>query len=120
MLSTDKNVETIASLVEQVKEYAGLQAEYLKLGAVEKTVKLFSALIMSIVLALLLLLFVIFLSLCIAHGIHALASVPLALAYLIVAFIYLLVFLLAIIFRRQWIERPLVRFLAGVLMEKNE
>lgn len=32
MLSTDKNVETIASLVEQLKEYAGLQAEYLKPG----------------------------------------------------------------------------------------
>ena len=31
MLSSDKNVESIAQLVESVKNYVGLQGEYLKL-----------------------------------------------------------------------------------------
>ena len=118
MLSTDKNVETIASLVEQLKEYAGLQAEYLKLGAVEKIVRLVSALVMAAVLSLLVLLLVIFLSFSLAQLLASWTG-P-ALAYLIVALCYLLLFLLAIVFRRRWIERPLVRFLAGLLMENNE
>ena len=37
-------------------------------------------------------------------------------AFAIVAAVYLLVLLLVVINRRRWIERPLVRFLASMLM----
>ena len=50
MFSSDKNIETIAQLVEQLKQYGGLKLEMLKLDATEKTVKIISALILGFVL----------------------------------------------------------------------
>ena len=52
MFSSDKNIETIAQLVEQLKQYGGLKLEMLKLDATEKTVKIISALILGFVLLL--------------------------------------------------------------------
>ena len=40
MLSSDKNVASIAELVEALKQYVGLQKEYLELNVIEKIVKL--------------------------------------------------------------------------------
>ena len=40
MLSSDKNVETIAQLIEVLKHYLGLQTEYVKLDVVDKVVRL--------------------------------------------------------------------------------
>ena len=40
MLSSDKNVETIAQLIEAMKHYLGLQTEYVKLDVIEKVVRL--------------------------------------------------------------------------------
>ena len=53
MLSSDKNVESIAQLVESVKNYVGLQGEYLKLDVIQKIVRLVTALTLTIVLLLL-------------------------------------------------------------------
>ena len=36
MLSSDKNVESIAQLIEILKHYLGLQTEYLKLDVIDK------------------------------------------------------------------------------------
>lgn len=116
MFSNDQNIETISQLVESLKEYAGLQTEYIKLSAVEKTVRLLTALTMVAVLSLLLVLTLIFLSIAVGKALSL--CVPGWVAYLIVTVVYLFLFLLAIIFRKRWIERPLVRFLAGLLMEK--
>ena len=53
MLSSDKNVASIAELVEALKQYVGLQKEYLELNVIEKIVKLVTALTMAIVFVLL-------------------------------------------------------------------
>ena len=39
MLSSDKNVEPFAQLIETFKHYLGLQAEYVKLDAIDKVAK---------------------------------------------------------------------------------
>ena len=49
MLSSDKNVETIAQLIEIVKHYLGLQKEYLKLDIIDKLVRLLTAIALFIV-----------------------------------------------------------------------
>ena len=41
-----------------------------------------------------------------------------AVAFCIVATFYLVILLLFVLFRKKWIERPVVRFLASLLMEK--
>ena len=43
MFSNDKNIETIAQLVEALKDYVELQKDYLKLDVVEKAVRLLTA-----------------------------------------------------------------------------
>ena len=116
MFSNDRNIETIGRLVEVVKHYVGLQREYLKLDVIEKVVRLITAITLMLVLSLLVLIFLIYCSFAVAYALAP--AVGLAAAFGIVALFYLLVLLLVIIFRKAWIERPVVRFLASLLMEK--
>lgn len=62
MFSNDQNIETIGQLVDVLKHYAGLQKEYIKLGTVEKTVRILTAIAMTAILGLLLVFVLIFLS----------------------------------------------------------
>ena len=67
-------------------------------------------------LCVLFLLMLIYLSFAAAWALEPHFGMPLAMC--IVAGCYLVLLLLFIIFRKQWIERPLVRFLAGLLLSK--
>lgn len=116
MFSNDKNIETIGQLVEVLKHYIGLQTEYVKLDVIEKIVRLLTVAAITFTLVILLLLAVIYLSFAAAYAL--VPSMGAAGAFCVVAGGYLLILLLCIIFRRQWIERPLVGFLANLLMEK--
>ena len=89
MLSSDKNVENIAQLIEVLKHYLGLQTEYVKLDMIDKVVRLVTAAALAIV-------FILVIAACLTY----------------------LSFILFIIFRKPWIEKPLVRFLAGLLLSK--
>ena len=116
MFSSDKNVETIGQLVEVLKHYIGLRSEYMKLDAADKVVRLLTALIIGSLLLALLALALIYLSFAAAF---AMADyVGLAPALRIVAGAYLLILVLFILLRHQWIEKPLVKFLASLLMQK--
>ena len=114
MFSNDKNVETIGQLVEVLKHYIGLQSEYMKLDVVDKVVRLLTAITMTVVLLGLFL--IIYLSFAAAYGLAGLIGST-ALAFCVVAGVYLFILILFIIFRHQWIERPLVKFLASILMQ---
>ena len=109
MFSNDKNIETIGQLVEVLKHYVGLQNEYLRLDVIEKVVRLITALIMAAVT------FLIIISFAAAYAMAPALGYPVA--FLIVAAFYVLVFLLFLAFRKSWVEKPLVRFLASMLME---
>ena len=98
MLSSDKNVESIVELIEALKEHVELQKEYLELNVIEKVVKLVTALTAYAVV----------------YWIAPLTG--LALAYFLVAFFFAALLVLVCVFRKQWIERPLVRFLANTLL----
>lgn len=116
MFSSDKNIETIAGLVEELKKYVTLQAEYTKFSLAGKTVRLLTVLISAVVLSVLVLLSLIFFSLALAGALATLIGWAGSLA--IVGGLYFLVFLLFIIFRKSWIERPLVRIIATILLSK--
>ena len=115
MFSNDRNIETIGQLVEALKQYIGLQREYLKLDVIEKVVRLITAITLTVVLSLLVLIFLIYLSFAAAYALAPLVGT--AWAFVIVA-VYLVIFLLVLIFRKRWIERPVVKFLASLLMEQ--
>ena len=114
MFSNDQNVETIAQLVEAVKHYIGLQSEYVKLDVVEKTVRLLTALILFLVFFLLLIIALIYFSFAAAYALEPLTGK--AVAFCIVGAVYFLLLFFCFLFRKQWIEKPLVRFLASLLM----
>ena len=116
MFSNDQNIETIGQLVDTLKHYITLQGEYIKLDIVGKTVKILTAIAMVGILSLLLIIMLIYLSFAAAYALMPLMGG--ALAFLLVAGAYLLVLILFIAFRKQWIERPLVHFLASVLLSK--
>lgn len=116
MFSNDINVETIGQLVEVLKHYIGLQTEYVKLDVVDKVVRLLTALTVTVVLVGLLMIALIYLSFALAYGLGELIGN--VWGFCIVAAIYLFILVVFIIFRHQWIERPLVKFLAGIFMQK--
>ena len=116
MFSNDKNVETIGQLVEVLKHYIGLQTEYVKLDVVDKVVRLLTALTVTVVLVGLLMIALIYLSFALAYGLGG--PIGNVWGFCIVAAIYLFILVVFIIFRHQWIERPLVKFLAGIFMQK--
>lgn len=115
MLSSDKNVESIAQLVEVLKNYVGFQKEYLKLDVIEKVVRLVTALTVAIVFIILGVAVLFYFSFAIVYWLEPLTG--LGLGFFLVGMLFLILLVLVYMFRKPWIERPLVRFLANTLLE---
>ncbi|MBR1388671.1 MAG: phage holin family protein [Prevotella sp.] len=116
MLSSDKNVESIAQLLEVLKHYLGLQTEYVKLDVIDKVVRLLTAGTLAVLFFFITIAVLMYLSFAIAFWLSA--YMGMTKAFLLVSAFHLLIFVLFIINRRAWIEKPLVRFLAGILLSK--
>ena len=114
MLSSDKNVETIAQLIEVLKHYLGLQKEYAKLDVIDKVVRLLTATALAIVFFLLIIAVLLFFMLGIVSWLSP--TIGTTGALFLVAGLHLLLLLICFVFRKPWIEKPLVRFLASLLM----
>jgi hypothetical protein len=114
MFSSDRNVENIAQLIEVLKRYVGLQKEYLKLDVIEKVVRLVSALALAIIFIMLGVAVLFYLSFAVVHWLEPLTG--LGLAYFLMAMLFLLLLILVYAKRKAWIERPLMRFLADILL----
>lgn len=114
MFSNDHNIETIAQLVDTVKHYIKLQTEYARLDIVEKSVRIITAVAIAALLGFLTALMLIYLSFVAAYALIPCTGTVAAFA--IVAAFYFIVLVLFLIFRKQWIERPLVKFLASLLL----
>lgn len=114
MFSNDQNVETIAQLVEVLKHYIGLQSEYVKLDVIEKVVRLLTAIAIVTMLALLLIISLIYFSFAAAYALSD--CVGLSGAFCIIGGFYFILLLVFILFRKPLVEKPLVRFLASLLM----
>ena len=109
MFSNDHNIETIAQLVDTVKHYIKLQTEYARLDIVEKSVRIITAVAIAALFG-----FLTYLSFAAAYALIPCTGTVAAFA--IVAAFYFIILVLFLIFRKQWIERPLVKFLASLLL----
>jgi hypothetical protein len=114
MLSSDKNVENIGQLAQLLKKYVELQKEYLKLDVIDKIVRLITALTLTIVLLLLGVAVLFYLSFACVYWLEPITGT--ALAFFIIAIFFLTLLLIVFLNRKTWIQRPLVRFLADVLL----
>jgi hypothetical protein len=116
MLSSDKNVESIAQLIEVLKHYLGLQTEYVKLDLIDKVVSLLTAAALAIIFFMIIIAVFFYFSFALAFWLSS--YIGTALAFLLVALLHVLIFILFLYFRKPWIERPLVHFLASLLLSK--
>ena len=116
MLSSDNNIETIAQLVESTKRYIGVKSEYVKLDIIEKVVRLLTIATITFIAFFIVLLMLIYVSFAIAYALAPLVGT--VWAFVIVAGVYLLILILFVVKRRSWIEKPLVKFLAELLLSK--
>lgn len=114
MLSSDQNVATIGQLVESIRNYIELHKEYLKLDVIDKVVRLITALTLAIVLIILGISFLFYLSFSFVYSLESV--IGLAWAFLLVALLFLTLLVIVFVFRKPLIERPLVRFLTGILL----
>lgn len=114
MLSSDKNIETMAQLIEELKSYVGLQKEYMKLDVIDKFVRLATALVLAVVLFVLAVAILFYLSFSLVYAMAPVVGE--AWAFFIVAAFFLVAFVVILIFRKPWIERPLMRFMTNVLL----
>ena len=114
MLSSDKNVENIGQLAQLLKKYVELQKEYLKLDVIDKIVRLITALTLTIVLLLLGVAVLFYLSFACVYWLEPITGTDLA--FFIIAIFFLTLLLIVFLNRKTWIQRPLVRFLADVLL----
>ena len=116
MLSSDKNVESLAQLIEIVKHYLGLQAEYVKLDVIDKVVRLITAAALTIVFCFILITVILFASFAFAFWLEN--YIGLGWSFILVTAIHLLAFFLVIHYRKSWIEKPIVHFLAELMLSK--
>ena len=118
MLSSDRNIDTLTQLFEAVKHYLGLQAEYAKVIVIEKAIRLLSAAALTVILFLMFLAVLLFLSMSVANWLSTLIGYTWAM--LVMAGAYALLMLMVYCFRKSLIEKPIVRFLARLLLEDNK
>ena len=116
MLSSDKNVESIVELIDALKEHVDLQKEYLELNVIEKVVKLVTALTIAVIFVILGVAVLFYLSFAVVYWLEPLTG--LGLAFFIVSLFFAVLLALVYIFRKSWIEKPLVHFLASLLLGK--
>lgn len=113
MVSSDKNIESIVQLIESLKSWAGVKAEYLKIDAADKGVRILAALVFLVVFLFFVFSISILMSIALALAISNFVGT--AWAFVIMAFAYAFVFLLLIILRKQWVMNPLVKFFSLIL-----
>lgn len=114
MLSSDKNVETLTQLIEMLKHNIELRTEYAKLDATEKIVRLISVATLAVLLLMIFTAAMLFASLATAWWLSR--SMGLTVAFLCVSGFYVFVLAVCYLGRKVWLERPLVKFLASILM----
>lgn len=116
MFSSDKNIESVAQLIEGIKKYASLRLEHTKFNIIEKTVRIITALTTTLLLSFLIMLMLIYLSFAASYAIASLVD-SYVIGFLCVAVFYFVLLILIVAKRKSWIERPLVRFLSNVLLD---
>lgn len=116
MFSSDKNIESFAELIEALKRHIGIRTELIRLDVVDKVVRIITALSLTLVFLLITILILIYLSFAAAYALSSVTG-SMSLGFLAIAAFYLLLLMIIFLKRKSWIEQPLVKFLASILIE---
>jgi uncharacterized membrane protein len=119
MFSSNKNIECISQLVEDIKQYIGLQKDYVKLDVVEKLILLSTALILGVILLVLAAMILFYFSFASIYIMEKYMGISLAGGYSVITVFFIILFIFVFAFRKKWIEKPLTRFLSKVLLSDD-
>ena len=119
MFSSNQNIDKVCTLILDIKKYIELKGEYLQVDLVCKLSRLFTILIVAIILFAILFLIVIFSSLTIAELLN-LYIANRAISYGILVIFYILLTTLVYVKRKAWIEKPVTNFMAHIFMDKRQ
>lgn len=115
MFFNNKSIESLRALIAEVREYVMLRFEACRIDLVTGLATLVSGLVMGCVLMALMAFVLLFLSYAVALALDAWIDNRAA-AFALVALGYLLLGVLVYVFRRALILRPLMKWLAGILL----
>lgn len=116
MLSGDKNVELIARLIETLKSYLTTQKEYIKLDVTEKTVRLLTAMALAVTMLIFAIATMFYFSFAFVYILEPYLGT--AGGFAAVGGFFLLMLVLIAVFRKTWIERPIIKLLTDILLNK--
>lgn len=106
------------SLVNNVKDYADLQLQLLKLNIVEKTSQILSLLIVIIAGTILLMAAFVYFSMMFVLWMKTLTG-SLTYGFLIIAGFFLLLFILFVLLRKKMIINPIIRKMSSIMFNES-
>lgn len=107
------------SLAKNVKDYADLQLQLLKLNIVEKTSQILSLLIVIIAGTILLMAAFVYFSMMFVLWMKTLTG-SLTYGFLIIAGFFLLLFILFVLLRKKMIINPIIKKMSAILFKSEE
>ena len=115
MLSSNKNIQSITQLIEAFKEYVSLEKECLKFDLTDKLVRIVTSMIVLASIFVLSIGVLLYLSFAVAFWLATHVGWFLSFSIMAAAFLFMIILLLCN--RKRWIERPLTRFFAGIILK---
>lgn len=112
MFSNDKNIERIATIVEEAQQWLLLRKEQATQEVANKTATIVSAIATILIIVGLLMLILIYLSFSVAYALEPLTG-SMALSFIIVALFYVFILLIFLLLRNKVLTRPLLA-VAGI------
>ncbi len=119
MLSSDKNIDTLSQLISELRNYARLRVDLLKVSTISIAAKLLSTFVLCSVLFVFAALAIMLLSLMCVTALTTLTGSG-TLAYALVIAAYILLAITVYLRRTQWIERPITHFLVQLILPNDE
>lgn len=118
MFSSERNIETINHLIDEVKKYVEIKGRCLQIDIVRKMTLLLGILIVGAILFALLAIIVLFLSFTLAAALAPLVGSE-AGGYAIIVVLYIILAVLVVVMRKKWIEAPLANLLGHLFLDKG-
>lgn len=119
MISSNHNIEGLASLVGEFKRYLELRGRLARVDITVRVTQLLTALVLFAILFLFAAVALIFLSLALATCLGDALDSPTT-AHLIIVVVYVLAGLIVYARRRRLIENPITRLLSGIFLSSED
>jgi len=114
LFENEYSKEALKEMGLELKNYASLQKEYIKLYSIEKLIQLFSALFLCLIFIILGLIIIFYLSFAIVFKLVPIAG-GLPMSLIIVSCFLILLGIIIYFFRRPLIEKPVTNLLTNIL-----